>query len=178
MLHFYFDMDGTLCEWKPCKDLSVLYRPGYFLGLKKQEHVVTLLCDLLNAGYPCTVLSAVLGDLQENEKRIWLGRVFGDRRPEIPSIFVPNGSNKSRFVSVNENAVLLDDHSPNLKNWKAAGGTGIKVLNGWTGSGKNWQGPRIDGRERISVDEVLRIARERELSAGSLFTATVPFASY
>ncbi|MBQ6105728.1 MAG: hypothetical protein IJL03_07250 [Lachnospiraceae bacterium] len=178
MLHFYFDMDGTLCEWKPCKDLSVLYRPGYFVGLKKQEHVVTLLCDLLDAGYPCTVLSAVLGEQQESEKRIWLGRVFGDRRPEIPAIFVPNGSNKSHYVSATEETVLLDDHSPNLTKWYSAGGTGIKVLNGFNGSGKNWQGPRVDARGKISVEEVLRFARTRESEVSYPVTATVPFASY
>ena len=178
MLHFYFDMDGTLCEWKPCEDLSVLYKPGYFLGLKRQEHVVSLLCELLDRGYPCTVLSAVLGEVQEAEKRIWLGRVFGDRRPEIPAIFVPNGSNKSHYVSVNEETVLLDDHSPNLTKWKAAGGTGNKVLNGFNGSGRTWQEGRADARGRISVEEVLQLAKAGKTAVSYPVTATEPVASY
>lgn len=155
VLNFYFDMDGTLCEWKPTKDLSVLYMPGYFLNLRPQENVVKLLTDLLDAGYKVSVLSAVLGPQQEAEKRIWLGRVFGERRPEIPAIFVPCGGNKSKYVSVSSETILIDDHSPNLVQWVNAGGNGIKVLNGFNGSGKNWKGERIDSAAPILVSEVI-----------------------
>lgn len=162
MLSFYFDMDGTLCEWKPVRDFSVLYQPGYFLNLKPQENVVNLLLSLLDRGYSISILSAILGTQQEAEKRIWLGRVFGDRRPEIKTIFVPNGANKGKYVSVSPETILLDDYSLNLLKWREAGGAAIKVLNGINGAGNKWSGARLNAMEPISVSEVLaRAASER-----------------
>lgn len=175
MLQFYFDMDGTLAEWKCIKDISVLYMPGYFLDLRPQEHVVKLLLDVLDAGYPVSVLSACLGPQQESEKRIWLGRVFGDRRPEIPAIFVPNGANKSKYVNVTNETVLIDDHSPNLVQWSNAnGGIGIKLLNEFNGSGRNWKGPRIDSSKPIPLSEVLAIARATRSDGKVLVPAVLP----
>ena len=157
MKRFYFDMDGTLAEWRPAKSLGYLFVPGYFESLAPQEHVVRLAKQLVCTGHSVCILSAVLGPQQESEKRAWLQREFGDLLSEIHVVFVPCGANKSKYVVVDRDAVLLDDHSPNLWQWYHAGGVEIKAINNINGSGKSWRGSRVDALSPIPVTAFLAL---------------------
>lgn len=155
----YFDMDGTLAEWRPAASMEELLTPGYFASLAPHKHVVALAKDLLMLGYPVAILSAVLGPQQEREKREWLMREFGDLLSELTVVFVPCGANKSRYVDA-RGAVLLDDHSPNLWQWHAAEGIAIKAINQINGSGKSgksWRGARIDALSPVPVSSFLAL---------------------
>ena len=46
-------------------------------------------------------------------------------------------------MSINKNWILIDDFSKNLHRWEAAGGTGIKILNGINATKGTWTGYSI-----------------------------------
>lgn len=127
----YFDMDGTLAEWRPASSMEELLTPGYFASLAPHRHVVTLAKE-------------------------WLAREFGDLLSELTIVFVPCGANKSHYVDA-QGCVLLDDHSPNLWQWYRAGGVAVKALNQINGSGRSWKYARIDVLSPISVASFLAL---------------------
>lgn len=138
-MKYFFDMDGTLCEFRIDARLDDLYKKGYFLSLKEHPNVVILLKNLIANGEEVYILSAVLGAQQEYEKRQWI-REHDIVLPEEHLLFVPCGSNKAERVKVDGTSVLVDDHTPNLLDWKAAGGIGVKVLTGINGLHGRWKG--------------------------------------
>ena len=159
-MKYYFDMDGTLCEFRTDAKPEDLYRDGYFRSLKEPPGVVALLKLLVRSGRDVYVLSAVLGTKQETEKRAWLTD-HGIVLPESHLIFVPCGTNKANAVPfVGKETVLIDDHTPNLLDWKAAGGTGIKVLTGINGKHGRWKGKAFQSETRFTADGFCRFALE------------------
>lgn len=161
---FYFDMDGTLTQFHYVDD-KTLHTPGYFENLEPMPHVLDLAKNLVLGTFNVSILSAVLGPVQQEEKERWLKREFGDLLSKINVIFVPCGSDKSKYVTVDENAVLIDDHSPNLWQWSESGGKAIKLLNNVNGRNKSkrpWTGKRVSGLSPIAVEDFLSmVATER-----------------
>ena len=45
--------------------------------------------------------------------------------------------------------ILIDDHTPNLHRWEAAGGTGIKWLNQVNGNNGRFEGARLGSAEEL-----------------------------
>ena len=141
----YIDMDGTLCEFVPAERMEDLYVQGYFLNLRPLRSVLAGIRCFMKK-YPqikVCVLSAFLGDSKWalQEKALWLSRNI----PELSEdpCFVKCGTLKSDVPLAGENAFLLDDHSPNLCEWEAAGFKGVKLLNGINGKGKTWKGATL-----------------------------------
>lgn len=161
---YFFDMDGTLCEFKPGATMEELYSKGYFRSLKPQKNVCSLLHSLMLAGKEVYVLSAVLGTQQEKEKRDWL---FDNRiwLPQNHILFVPCGTNKASCINVSKDTILIDDHTPNLLGWQSAGGTGVKVLNGINGRHGRWKGKAISTGSQLNAEEFELFLDSQEIYA-------------
>lgn len=141
----FVDMDGTLARFFPESSLDDLYKEGYFRNLPPHQNVVNAVKDIVKnePDIEVFVLSAYLTDspyaLQEKEG--WMD----EHLPEIDKdhrVFVPNGSDKSRYIGeLKETDALLDDYTRNLKNWNH--GKGIKLLTDINHTNGSWQGDRI-----------------------------------
>ena len=85
---------------------------------------------------------------------------YADLEPETEidsahCLFVPYGKNKAEFIEamlhrrLSRADILIDDHTPNLHRWEAAGGTGIKWLNQVNGNNGRFEGARVGSAEEL-----------------------------
>lgn len=146
---YFFDMDGTLAEWKTESSFEKLYEEGYFSKLKPIEKTIQFVKNSIKEGIDCYIITAFLVDSKyaKNEKMAWLKKHL----PEIPEenwIFVHYGDDKSKYIKggITEKDVLYDDHTPNCIQWKQAGGKAVKVLNGVNSLKKTWDGETFDAK--------------------------------
>lgn len=149
----FIDMDGTLAEWRDIKSNSELYEKGYYESLKPNNFLLEEVKNLIKEGKDIYILSSFLSDSNYalKEKNLWLNKYL----PELPiqkRIFVPYGDVKYKYLPINITAFdyLVDDHTKNLLDWKDAGGTGIKFLNGINHIKGVWQGLLLREDEDIS----------------------------
>lgn len=150
---FFIDMDGTLAEWRDIKSNSELYQKGYYESLKPNNCLLEEVKKLIKEGKDIYILSSFLSDSDYalKEKNIWLNKYL----PELPvqkRIFVPYGDVKYKYLpsKITSFDYLIDDHTKNLLDWKEAGGTGIKFLNGINHIKGVWQGLLLREDENIS----------------------------
>ena len=150
---FFIDMDGTLAEWRDIKSNSELYQKGYYESLKPNNYLLEEVKNLIKEGKDIYILSSFLSDSDYalKEKNIWLNKYL----PELPvqkRIFVPYGDVKYKYLpsKITFFDYLIDDHTKNLLDWKEAGGTGIKFLNGINHIKGVWQGLLLREDENIS----------------------------
>ena len=143
----YVDMDGVLAEFRYVNSEAELYEKGYFLNLKPMKNVISGITYFMedHPEIEVYVLSAYLEGSRWalQEKSMWLNRHFPQLEEEH-QLFVKCGEYKSSVPLDDEQAFLLDDHSPNLLDWENAGHFGIKLLNGINGKGKKWNGKLLD----------------------------------
>ena len=148
MFRVFFDMDGTLAEWKAAKEPEDLYEKDYFLSLKPYQSVVEAAWKLYESGEAeVFILSAVLDDSRYaiSEKDAWLNEYLSfvdvDHR-----IYVEGSVPKHLRVpgGVRMTDVLVDDYTKNLKEWPVFGdakfGRAVKLLNGINGNNGTWTG--------------------------------------
>lgn len=147
-MNLYIDLDGTLAEWRLDGE-RYLYNKGYFLSLAPNSELIQLVDHLHKLPeVNITILSCYLADsaYARIEKELWIKKHLPKG---VNAILVPYGISKAEYVEQIENRgltssdVLIDDHTPNCLEWKVAGGTSIKFLNGINGIGKTWQGTRL-----------------------------------
>ena len=150
---FFIDMDGTLAEWRDIKSNSELYQKGYYESLKPNNYLLEEVKKLIKEGKDIYILSSFLSDSDYalKEKNIWLNKYL----PELPvqkRIFVPYGDVKYKYLpsKITSFDYLIGDHTKNLLDWKEAGGTGIKFLNGINHIKGVWQGLLLREDENIS----------------------------
>lgn len=150
---FFIDMDGTLAEWRDIKSNSELYQKSYYESLKPNNYLLEEVKKLIKEGKDIYILSSFLSDSDYalKEKNIWLNKYL----PELPvqkRIFVPYGDVKYKYLpsKITSFDYLIDDHTKNLLDWKEAGGTGIKFLNGINHIKGVWQGLLLREDENIS----------------------------
>jgi len=149
MRKIFFDMDGTLTEWRVIASEEELYEKGYFSSLEPNESVVASARKLAQAGDEIYILSCVLTDsaYAQQEKEEWIRRYA----PFIPAenwLFVPYGEKKSEFIAgrlgeLTRDDVLVDDYTENLRDWTEHRGLAIKVMNGVNGTKGTWHGLRV-----------------------------------
>jgi 5'(3')-deoxyribonucleotidase len=137
-MKMFFDLDGTLTEWKSASAYEDLLKKGYFRNLQPLNSVavVKLLSKWSEHIY---ILSAVMEEslYAASEKMEWVREYL----PEIPEdhiLFSTDGKSKREFVKnyfgeVSKSDLLIDDYSINLDDW-AKEGTPVKFLNGINGS--------------------------------------------
>lgn len=150
---FFIDMDGTLAEWRDIKSNSELYQKGYYESLKPNNYLLEEVKNLIKEGKDIYILSSFLSDSDYalKEKNIWLNKYLSEL-PVQKRIFVPYGDVKYKYLpsKITSFDYLIDDHTKNLLDWKEAGGTGIKFLNGINHIKGVWQGLLLREDENIS----------------------------
>ncbi len=152
-MRIFIDMDGTLAEWKNVKSNDELYQKGYYESLKPNPHLLEETKKLIQEGKDIYILSSFLIDSNYalEEKKKWLDKYL----PTLPinkRIFVPYGEIKYKYIpnKITSNDYLIDDYTKNLLDWKEAGGTGIKFLNGINHLNGIWQGLLLKEDKDIS----------------------------
>lgn len=155
-INVFFDMDGTIAEWRAAVNFSDLFKKGYFRTLAP-----TSLSGYANqlaengSGVDAYILSAYLPESYAfAEKNEWADE-------HVPNfdrdhrIFVHDGVCKAEAIveamnrPLTEHDILVDDYTLNLNAWQAAGGKAIKWLNGINGLGGRFDGPRTDSVEEL-----------------------------
>lgn len=139
MKRIFFDMDGTLAEWRTNARPEDLFKKGYFRTLRPMKEMVDAAERLsqMKDEYQIFVLSAYWQNAVHAlpEKKAWCDEHL-PFIPEANRLFVPDGITKPGYVTQNTGEpvcasdILVDDYSKNLIEWQAAGGTAIKCLNG------------------------------------------------
>lgn len=144
----FIDMDGTLAKWKNVLNADELYEQGYYLNLEPNLKLIEEIKSLIWKGEDIYILSSFLDGSKYalDEKNKWLDKYL----PELDNerrIFVKYGDNKSDYIKlgISNSDYLLDDYTKNLIDWKIAGGTGIKYLNGINHTKGTWKGLILDG---------------------------------
>jgi len=169
MGRLFGDMDGSFAEWKPVTAFEDLYEEGYFRTLKAHDALVLAFRAVITSeGVEGFINSHYLQDSKYalKEKNSWVD----EQLPEIPRhnrIFSSCGINKTKYVpgGIKPNDILIDDYTPNLREWEAAGGTGIKFMNGINGTKGTWNGLRIDKNDSPEKIAKLIIKTLREKDA-------------
>jgi len=141
----YFDMDGTLAEWRGwVKDVSQIYEKDYFASLNPQASVVNAVRLLAQENIAeIKILSSYLSDspYAADEKYAWVQKWMSDFIDKSDVILVPGGISKPEFIGhICKDDILVDDYSKNLTEWETAGGTPVKCFNQYNGkSGAYWK---------------------------------------
>ena len=153
-MRVYFDMDGTIAKWcdVPVEESR---KPGYYADLEPETELLDFMRAAMKRGENIYILSSYYTDTRALlEKKKWLDQYL----PEIDSahcLFVPYGKNKAEFIEamlhrrLSRADILIDDHTPNLHRWEAAGGTGIKWLNQVNGNNGRFEGARVGSAEEL-----------------------------
>ena len=123
-------MDGVLANFEKENNAKNRYatEKGFFANLEPLSENVEAIKKLLELGYNVKVLSASPNKNADRDKFTWLMKYL----PNLTVanvIFCRNGENKAYYAKDITNALLIDDYSKNLIEWKTLGGKVLKVVN-------------------------------------------------
>lgn len=143
----FFDMDGVLAKWNQNASIEEVAAPGYFLNLELEDCVAKTMEYLIFAGYEVQILTSVFNDNHSREEKIkWLKNNCPFFKGKIN--FCVYGESKAKVVNATEQDILIDDFTPNLKDWC---GIGIKFLNGINGTKGTWDGYTVSGKSTPQI---------------------------
>ncbi len=164
----FFDMDGVIAvyeheayKWGPfgAKPLFAMQEMHYFLNVDRDERAYHMLKICCSAGVPTYLLSKADPSLPwvREDKLLWAKHFV----PEIPEdhIIIADSDKaetimvKHQISELKPNMILIDDFNANLQDWRSAGGTAVKYLNGLN-SKDSWNGYWVD-RLQIPVPGTL-----------------------
>lgn len=150
----YFDMDGVLSVFNDSVPMEKTFIEGYFYSVTPYENMVELI-NRLSEDLNVKILSCVYRDNHTiNDKNKWRTKVGINE--DIEAIYVPYGEDKKDYVSREGIKILLDDFTPNLRDWhKIPNFIGIKVFtetNTRKGYG-SWHGLSIDVENDVNMTE-------------------------
>ncbi len=161
MKNLFFDLDGTLFEWNELTpgQMWLLDTATYYALLRPQ--MTELVCSVKGLArlWTCSVYYT---EAAREGKELALNASYGKFFKDKHRIWVPKGGCKADAIrnrlgrELNEDDILLDDHTANLVDWENAGGMAFKVLNGCNGQGEKWQG------RRMSLDGHVQLAPPKE----------------
>lgn len=142
------DMDGVLAIWDDYyTSFEAMTQPGFYRSLQPCTQLVCAIKAFIakySGQVEVHILSAAFTEAAIGEKNEWLDAYL----PEIPNEFrhfVRVGENKAEVFADSNMAdiTLLDDYTRNLRQWKEAGGRGIKLLNGENNVSGKWLGDYV-----------------------------------
>ena len=144
MPRIFIDMDGTAAKWnEEISSEEELLEPGYFRNRLPEDNIIEAARILTEQGNDVYILSCCLNDTYiVRDKDRWCD----EHVPFIPPdhrILVPYSKDKAQYIEggIGREDLLIDDHTPNLKEWEKNGGTAIKFLNGINWKHRTWTGP-------------------------------------
>lgn len=129
MRKIFVDMDGVLADFNAVfseKRRHELFKEGFFANLEPMfiKEMLEREFDFLRLkGYQINVLSkAVTSEFCRKEKLDWLER----HAPKFDNVYIVE-SDESKNILLEAGAILFDDYSKNLTEWKEGGGKAVKV---------------------------------------------------
>ncbi len=130
MKKIVLDMDGVLADFFNEKDYMARFENerGFFKNLKPIANNYKWVQRYIDIGLDIYILSSSPNDKADKDKLAWLNK-FIPNLPNNKIIFCRNGQDKADFMKDITNAVLIDDHTPNLIKWKVKGGQAVKYIN-------------------------------------------------
>lgn len=152
-INIYCDMDGVLANFEKEHNAKNRYatEKGFFAKLEPINENIQAIKELLELGYNVNVLSASPNKNADRDKFLWLAKYL----PNLTVaniIFCRNGENKAHYVKNMTNALLIDDYSKNLIQWKSLGGKVLKVVNDYDneiGTHTNYDIPYVKNLQEI-----------------------------
>ena len=154
----YVDMDGVLARWNTDATLEDTLQKGYFAEREPEIKMVQFVKALRKLGVHVCILSAAYQNgYAAAEKSDWLDRFFDKT---LDRIFVPYGESKSDYIASNQDSILIDDYSENLRQWAASGSKAIKFYNGINGTKGTWNGKSIN--LAMSIGEMIESLTQNE----------------
>lgn len=143
-IKIYIDMDGCIAKWNTEAYIDDTFEPGYFAAREPETGLIAAV-KMLAKEYDVSILSAVYNDDHSiTDKKTWLknnGLSF------LPTIFVPYGESKQKYIDHNYMSILIDDYSKNLNEWVLSKNCyGIKFLNGINSTKGTWTGYMIPNK--------------------------------
>lgn len=154
--YLFFDIDGTLAEWRSSVTEKDLSTKGYFSSLNPTE-LISIVPDLSKQkGFELFVLSSYKPEdiYACSDKELWCNKHVPLIKP-LHRLFVPHIMSKSEYVKsifgkqLDKNMILVDDYTLNLNAWANAGGKAIKWLNGLNGTKGTWKGEKAGRIEEL-----------------------------
>lgn len=120
----FIDLDDTLADFN--SETNALQRFSTEQGFFKNLRPTNLVNRIKKLPYQDFYILSTSPNIQaDNDKKAWVKRYLPQVKDEN-IILVRDNSEKARYAKGN---LLLDDHTPNLLDWVANGGYGIKVIN-------------------------------------------------
>lgn len=151
-LPIFFDMDGTLAEWKE-SHIDEVMTPGYFLSRRPMGSMLSAARTLMLDGHPVYITSKVIsGTTAVQDKNEWLDRHLKEI-PKDRRFFIPYENRDKNKITLPEGVrpyyVLVDDSTHyGLQGWS---GTGIKVDNGINNTHRSWKGYMVSSQSSSEI---------------------------
>lgn len=178
-MRLFVDMDGTMNVFRAIQDPNEMYESGFFITAVQHPDVIEAVrWMILNTDIEVYSLSAcpVGSQYAEKEKDEWLD-LFLPELEKNRRIYTLCGQSKAEAVAwflheegepavISHGDVLLDDYTANLMDWKAAGGSAIKLLNDINGNSGIWTGKAVTMYDTLQQLQKLGIVKKKTNEKG------------
>lgn len=137
--YYFFDMDGTLVEYRQGCTMSDLKKKNYFASLKPEWNMIEAMLELNSQKdtkvYILTKVYPKAFPYSIREKQEYISKYIPEMVNRTIMVNGDIGETKSEKIKItigkfDSDCFLIDDFTENLIEWESEGGTPIKYLNG------------------------------------------------